>query len=80
MSTKDLGGPAFPPTYQNPMHGGPLEGFEGMDLRDYFAAKAMLAIMAPNPVTGQFALVSDFPACATCAYEMADAMLKARTE
>lgn len=76
MSTKDLGGPAFPPTYQNPMHGGPLEGFEGMDLRDYFAAKAMQAA-ATNP-TG--ADVFTFYERAKWAYAQADAMLKARTE
>ena len=84
MSTKDTGGPAFPGVefIRNPAFPSqPIQkGVPGMTLRDYFAAKALLAIMAPNPVTGQFAQVSDFPACATCAYEMADAMLKARTE
>lgn len=73
MSTKDLGGPAFPPTCQNPMHGGPLEGFEGMDLRDYFAAKAMHASMSADPANE-----ADADSHARWAYEMADSMLKAR--
>ena len=75
MSTKDLGGPAFPPTYQNPMHGGPLEGFEGMDLRDYFAAKAMHASM-----TADTSNEADADSHARWAYEMADAMLEARKQ
>ena len=49
-----------------------------MSLRDYFAGVALPAILAPNPVTGQFAQVSDFPACAEVAYKMADAMMAAR--
>ena len=75
MSTKDLGGPAFPPTYQNPMHGGPLEGFEGMDLRDYFAAKAI-----EGACSGDSGLPDDLfcEAVAARAYKLADAMLKAR--
>jgi len=31
--------PAFPVSQQNPMHGGPLEGFEGMTFRQYAAIK-----------------------------------------
>lgn len=73
MSTKDLGGPAFPPTYQNPMHGGPLEGFEGMDLRDYFAAKAMQGVLANANNSGENTnLIGEL------AYLIADSMLKAR--
>ena len=52
----------------------------GMTLRDYFAARALPAIMAPNPATGAYPQVDDFHACASLAYQMADAMLKARTE
>lgn len=50
----------------------------GMTLRDYFAAKSISAVLAPHPVTGQFALISDFDACAITAYKMADAMLRVR--
>ena len=49
-------------------------------LRDYFAAKSINAVMAPNPVTGQMPYISDFESCADCAYAMADAMLKARSK
>lgn len=81
MSTKDLGGPAFPPTYQNPMHGGPLEGFEGMTLRDYFAAKAMQIMWDAYDKGYCWLNNNDAPATegiARGAYQMADAMLKAR--
>lgn len=59
------GGPAFPVPYE---FMGP-----GMSLRDYFAAKAMQGMLAdpeviPNMGTAQ------------TAYEMADAMLRARSQ
>lgn len=46
----------------------------GMDLRDYFAAKAMQGNIASCP-TGEYL---DIVLCAKWAYEMADAMMKAR--
>ena len=46
---------------------------EGMDLRDYFAAKAMQAIQQTSKST----MYSDV---ARHAYKMADAMMKAREE
>jgi len=70
MSNTETGGTAFP-AHTIAMH-------QGMTLRDYFAAKAMQSILNPNPVTGQYALVTDFEDCAITAYKMADAMLKAR--
>jgi hypothetical protein len=59
----NTGGPAFPcPTISIGQH-------QGMTLRDYFAAKAMQGLMdAAMPI----------PEIAVAAYEMADAMLKAR--
>jgi hypothetical protein len=59
----NTGGPAFPcPTISIGQH-------QGMTLRDYFAAKAMHGLMdAAMPM----------PEIAGAAYEMADAMLKAR--
>ena len=76
MSNIETGGPAFPTEVWDaegiPQH------TEGMTLRDYFAAKAISSMLAPNPVTGQFALISDFEDCAINAYKMADAMMKAR--
>ena len=60
---KETGGPAFP-------HG---MAFQGMTLRDYFAAKAMQGIisawntgMPPGQLTSE------------AAYQYADAMIKAR--
>ena len=52
------------------------EAANGMTLRDYFAAKAMQGVIAGGtlPVS-----VSD-EELAGAAYDMADAMLKARTE
>jgi hypothetical protein len=52
----------------------------GMTLRDYFAAKAMQVVLAPNPATGQSPHVTDLRSIAEDAYLMADAMLKARQE
>ena len=65
MSNTNTGGPAFP------NEGGPgnLWNDKGMTLRDYFAAKAMQGLMdAAMPM----------PEIAGAAYEMSDAMLKAR--
>lgn len=70
--TKDTGGPAFP-----------CEGvvtndgilYEGMTLRDYFAAKAMQSVFAE----GNFAFtLTDYEHMSNVSYAMADAMLKAR--
>jgi hypothetical protein len=63
--TTATGGPAFP-THPD----GALIN-DGMTLRDYFAAKAMQGILA-DPSTPE---IMDI---AGAAYEMADAMLKAR--
>ena len=56
--------PAFPA-----MHFDLAKGEHGMTLRDYFAAKAMQALIDND------GLFSEIP---TQAYEMADAMMKAR--
>jgi hypothetical protein len=49
---------------------------EGMELRDYFAAKAMQAVIEDYnaSMNGSYLLVSKI------AYEMADEMMKARTK
>ena len=63
---KDI--PAFP---VNPDINITLEPrWAGMTLRDYFAAKAMQAVMPTNYIDSN----------AKVAYQMADAMLKARSE
>lgn len=44
---------------------------DGMTLRDYFAAKAMQALISSDPA-------NPFKTISTSAYEIADAMLKQR--
>ena len=66
------------PVYDHHGNGQQFLAEVGMSLRDYFAAKSISAVLAPHPVTGQFALISDFDACAITAYKMADAMLRVR--
>ena len=67
MTKRNLGGPAFPTTK-------PLDSWgdsnQGMTLRDYFAAKAMQAILSDADTF--------WAGAATLAYEYADAMLEAR--
>lgn len=70
--TKNTGGPAFPiPGLQHD------EEFNGMSLRDYFAAKAMQGQLCAqaNP---DFGIWKDFEALAEEAYRISDAMLKER--
>jgi len=50
----------------------------GMDLRDYFAAKAMQGMFA-NSATKQVER-TDLPIFAKVCYEMADAMIEARSK
>lgn len=72
MSDTKTGGPAFP-------YG---TGYSGMSLRDYFAAKALVAIIA-DPDTKEVQEIMDKPfqiVAAHLAYGFADAMLKAREE
>jgi hypothetical protein len=73
MSNTNTGGPAFPVTIENGLSAG---GDRGMTLRDYFAAKAMQAIVS-NDATFSTKYVG---LAAKDAYVYADAMLKARTE
>lgn len=88
MNMINDGGPAFP-VWELNHHGQPeMTGF-GMALRDYFAAKAMHAIITEPAYEGAQSFVMYFKtrlglkgegmdAYAQVAYAMADAMLKAR--
>ena len=74
------GGPAFP--IPNLHHD---EDFNGMTLRDYFAAKALIGLLAESVVQGYsataFHLTKDeniVDTYAISAYKFADAMLAAR--
>ena len=49
-------------------------GYEGMQLRDYFAAQALNGIVSGIENTPHYII------CATWAYELADAMMKRRNE
>ena len=66
MSNTNTGGPAFPVTEDNYVH----KDNTGMTLRDYFAAKAMQAIVSNGDVNSQ--------KISQASYVIADAMLEAR--
>lgn len=72
MSVQDNGGPAFPVDWEtfNRSNGHPA----GMTLRDYFAAKALQAIVTDAEHWANLTPES----IAAAAYRQADAMLKAR--
>ena len=74
MSTfnKPTNPPAFPVFPET--SGGHAAAFQGMTLRDYFAAKALQAILKQMDVCDGRQLTNS----AWIAYQMADAMLKAR--
>ena len=66
MNDINTGGPAFPTDDVS---------YNGMDLRDYFAAKAMQAfLMQPASITAPDEMIAE------AAYDTADAMLKARKQ
>ena len=70
VDSTNTGGPAFPTTvYSN-------ESFQGMTLRDYFAAKAM--DVALNQTKDYYGLQMDD--MAKWCFQMADAMLKERAK
>ena len=71
----ETGGPAFPqPFYDEKGH--VIDGFAGMTLRDYFAAKAMQGMLAACSGWSE----GQQERLAKCSYAMADEMIKARTE
>ncbi|EMF7245760.1 hypothetical protein V4F06_003551 [Klebsiella variicola] len=70
MSKENNGGPAYP-----------TQGYEGLTVRDYFAAKAMQGWLASYPESDQHPVVTHREnMVAELSYLMADAMLKAREE
>jgi hypothetical protein len=69
MNTKDDGGPAFPA-----MHYDLSPHEHGLSVRDYFAAKAMAALIVAHAAEG------DSKGFARYAYGMADAMIKERAK
>lgn len=75
MNNTNTGGPAFPLSNDQVVANFPLNQCYGMTLRDYFAAKAMQAILSEDPDYHQKYQFIDL---AHFSYECADAMLKAR--
>jgi hypothetical protein len=76
MSNTNTGGPAFPCPDAAEIHFSDASAYPGMTLRDYFAAKAMQAILARTD--SRFTTTLDF--VGGKAYQYADAMLKAREQ
>lgn len=80
MSEQNDGGPAFPGTYGG-QHGLPV-WTEGLTKREWFAGMALQGILS-NPTTATskvFKTIDGFmnsEMIADCAYEQADAMIKA---
>lgn len=71
MTTKDTGGPAFPPMHDPNTHE------SGMSLRDWFAGKALMGMMASrNPTSPRFHPADD----AAYVYAVADALLAERNK
>ena len=69
--------------YENPaaFPSDPNCGFSGMTLRDYFAAKALAAILTHEKNIVCLAINKGGPEAIACdSYVMADAMLKARSK
>ena len=69
--SNNTGGPAFPTGLDQQ-----IESRTGMTLRDYFAAKAMQGFIQYSATKGIYAPPDD--ELAEAAYDIADAMLKAR--
>lgn len=78
MSDKNTGEPAFP-SIRDMRHSPDFDHEEGMTLRDYFAAKAMAAIIAKFPAYKDDEHPTNLSnAIAKGAYEYADSMMEAR--
>lgn len=70
------GGPAFP-TESAHQASASTWHYEGMTLRDYFAAKALPGVLY-MVAHGVHSTASSAEGCAAEAYKLADAMMKAR--
>lgn len=76
MSNKNTGGPAFPCEYE----GSTRSDAYGMTLRDYFAAKAMQAMITTSNGPCLNGLEGYESHTASAAYRISDAMLEARND
>ena len=77
---KQTGGPAFPALAHWDRSGNKTTAlqFEGMSLRDYFAAKAMQGFIQYSATKGIYTPPDN--ELAKVSYDLADAMLKARNQ
>ena len=72
--SNDKSGPAFPPMI-------PGHGFQGLSIRDYFAAQALPAVIRHITTDGKFSEDLQTPSfVAELAYGLADAMLAKRSK
>lgn len=79
MSNTNTGGPAFPIPLQNGQSWQGMAPCDGMTLRDYFAAKAMTAVIADWLNSGDIFQDTEIAdVIARDCYIVSDAMLKAR--
>lgn len=79
MSNTNTGGPAFPIPLQNGQSWRGMGPCDGMTLRDYFAAKAMTAVIADWLNSGDIFQDTEIAdVIARDCYIVSDAMLKAR--
>lgn len=74
--SKNTGGPAFPFTGFTNQWGAYVPHWEGMTLRDYFAAVAMASVWNDIPEDANRDRALEY--LGRTSYEMADAMLEAR--
>ncbi|MGV6875872.1 hypothetical protein ACUSIJ_24705 [Pseudochelatococcus sp. B33] len=78
--SKDNGGPAFPLVKQKiGYHADVVKADEGISVRDYFAAKALQALVTADAPSGFGTFEELLLHYATTSYQYADAMLKERT-
>lgn len=74
MNIQKDGGPAFPQRHE--IGDGAYIEYSGLTIRDYFAAKAMQALVTSPYATQEW--IKNY--AATSAYQVADSMLRAREE
>lgn len=79
MSAADNGGPAFPAPEAGQQHFSDPAAYTGMTLRDYFAAKALAALIGADKDYENRGAKA-VPKLARWSYEYADAMLKERAK
>ena len=76
MTMIEDGGPAFPQTDTEYSDGSTEDGAPGMTLRDYFAAKAMVALLHGKGASDLYS--GGDTSVAVLSYRMATAMLEER--